>query len=76
MLFKNVYGFNCVRDILSNFEYVLSKQEKLSGAHISWHKGNYHSDPLEVPYSPNQFLGWDFFFAVSYSKPALGQDIV
>ena len=21
----------------------------------------YHSGPLEVPYSPNQFLGWDFF---------------
>ena len=21
----------------------------------------YHSKPLEVPYSPNQFLGWDFF---------------
>ena len=31
----------------------------------------YHSEPLEVPYSPNQFLGWHFF-AVSYSKPALG----
>ena len=30
----------------------------------------YHSQPLEVPYFPNQFLGWDFF-AVSYSKPAL-----
>ena len=25
----------------------------------------------EVPYSPNQFLGWDFF-AVSYSKTTLG----
>ena len=22
----------------------------------------YHSGPLEVPYSPNQFLGWDFFW--------------
>ena len=32
----------------------------------------YHSEPLEVPYSPNQFLGWDFF-AFSYSKLALGQ---
>ena len=21
----------------------------------------YHSEHLEVPYSPNQFLGWDFF---------------
>ena len=21
----------------------------------------YHSEPLEVPHSPNQFLGWDFF---------------
>ena len=30
----------------------------------------YHSEPLEVLYSPNQFLGWDFF-AVSYNKPAL-----
>ena len=29
-----------------------------------------HSEPLEFPYSPKQFLGWDFF-AVSYSKPAL-----
>jgi hypothetical protein len=31
----------------------------------------YQSEPLEVPYCPNQFLGLDFFFAVSYSKPAL-----
>ena len=30
----------------------------------------YHSEPVEVSYSPNQFLGWDFF-AVSYSKLAL-----
>ena len=30
----------------------------------------YHSGPLVVPYSPNQFLGWDIF-VVSYSKPAL-----
>ena len=30
----------------------------------------YHSEPSDVPYSPNQFLGWDFF-AVSYSKTAL-----
>ena len=30
----------------------------------------YNSEPLEVPYSPNQFFGWDFF-AVSDSKPAL-----
>ena len=27
----------------------------------------YHSEPSDVPYSPNQFLGWDFF-AVSYSN--------
>ena len=31
----------------------------------------YHSEPLDVPYSPNQFLGQNFF-AVSYSKLALG----
>ena len=30
----------------------------------------YHSEPLDIPYSPNQFLGWDFF-ATSYSKMAL-----
>ena len=30
----------------------------------------YHSEPSEVTYSPNQFLGWDFF-AASYSKTAL-----
>ena len=30
----------------------------------------YHSEPSDVPYSPNQFLGWDFF-ATSYSKMAL-----
>ena len=30
----------------------------------------YYPEPLEGPYFPNQFLGWDFF-AVSFSKPAL-----
>ena len=30
----------------------------------------YHSEPSDVPYCPNQFLGWDSF-NVSYSKPAL-----
>ena len=30
----------------------------------------YHSEPSDVPYSQNQFLGWDFF-ATSYSKTAL-----
>ena len=30
----------------------------------------YHSEPSDVSYSPNQFLGWDFFTA-SYSKMAL-----
>ena len=30
----------------------------------------YHSEPLEVPYFPNQFLGLDFF-VISYSKLAL-----
>ena len=29
-----------------------------------------HSEPSEVPYSPDQFLGWDFF-AASYSERAL-----
>ena len=29
----------------------------------------YHSEPSDVHYSPNQFLGWDFF-AVTYSKTA------
>ena len=31
----------------------------------------YHSEPSDVPYSQNQFLGWDLFFATSYSKTAL-----
>ena len=35
----------------------------------------YHSEPSDVPYSPNQFLGWDIF-AVSYNKPALERVIV
>ena len=30
----------------------------------------YHSEPLEVSYVLNRFLGWDFF-VVSYNKPAL-----
>ena len=30
----------------------------------------YHSEPSDVPYSPNQFLGLDFF-VVSYNKTAL-----
>ena len=30
----------------------------------------YHSEPSDIPYSPSEFLGWDFF-AVSYSKIAL-----
>ena len=30
----------------------------------------YQSESLDVTYSQNQFLGWDFF-AVSYSRPAL-----
>ena len=32
--------------------------------------GPYHSEPTDVPYSPNQFLGWDFF-ADSYSETVL-----
>ena len=30
----------------------------------------YYSELSDVPYTPNQFLGWDFF-AASYSKTAL-----
>ena len=30
----------------------------------------YHSKPSDFPYSPNQFLGWDFF-AAFYSKTVL-----
>ena len=30
----------------------------------------FHSEPSDLPYSPNQFLGWDFL-AISYSKMAL-----
>ena len=31
----------------------------------------YPSEPSDVPYSPNQFLGWDFFAAVTYSMTAV-----
>ena len=30
----------------------------------------YHSEPSDVPYSLNQFLGWDFF-TPSHSKTAI-----
>ena len=30
----------------------------------------YYSEPPDVPYSPNQFLGWELF-AASYCKTAL-----
>ena len=41
---------------------------------ISYHSEPicYHSEPSDVPYSSNQFLGWDVF-AASYSKTALAQ---
>ena len=35
----------------------------------------YRSEPLEVSFFPNQFLGWDFF-AFSYSKMALVQHFI
>ena len=34
----------------------------------------YHSEPSDLPYSPNQFLALDFF-AASYSKIALTQNM-
>ena len=33
----------------------------------------YHSEPINFPYSPNQFLGWDIF-ATPYSKTALAHE--
>ena len=33
----------------------------------------YHSEPSDAPYSPNQFLGWDFF-AIFYIKTALTKE--
>ena len=44
------------------------------GTHAHLEPIGYHSEPSDVPYSPNQFLGWDFF-AVSYSKPALASQL-
>ena len=35
----------------------------------------YHSEHSDVPYSLNQFLGWDIF-AVSYSKTALNYILI
>ena len=34
----------------------------------------YHSKHSDVPYSPNQFFGWDVF-AVSYSRTALESNL-
>ena len=38
---------------------------------LIWDQFGYQAEPSDVLYSLNQFLGWDFFFAVSYIKPAL-----
>ena len=42
--------------------------ERVTHAHLGpiW----YYSEPSDVPYSPNQFLAWDFF-DTSYRKTAL-----
>ena len=47
---------------------VLNDNKFILNAHLGpiW----YHAEPLDVLYSPNQFLGWDFF-AASYSETAL-----
>ena len=44
---------------------------KISFSKTLKHLGSiwYHSEPSDVPHTPDQFLGWAFF-AVSYSKPA------
>ena len=44
----------------------MSKSDPLDNLGPIW----YHSDTLEVPYSPNQYLDSDFF-ATSYSNAAL-----
>ena len=31
----------------------------------------YHKEPSDVPYFPNQVLGWDFFWPLLKAKPAL-----
>ena len=35
----------------------------------------YHYEPSDISYSPNQFLALDFF-AISYSKTALGNGVI
>ena len=36
----------------------------------------YHSEPSDIPYSPNQFLALDFFFAVSNSQTTINQIVM
>ena len=33
----------------------------------------YHSKPFDIPYSPNQFLGWDFFCRFLHFLPLLNK---
>ena len=55
--------------VLNDTKLILNDQG-VTHAHLGpiW----YHSEPSDVPYSPNQFLDWDFF-AVSYSKTAVSR---
>ena len=54
--------------VLNDTKLILNYFKGVTHAHLRpiW----YHSEPSDVPYSPNQFLGWDFF-TTSYSKTAL-----
>ena len=54
--------------VLNGTKLILNDIKGVTHAHLGpiW----YHSEPSDVSYSPNQFLGWDFF-AASYSKTAL-----
>ena len=36
----------------------------------------YHSEPSDVPYSPNQFLGWDFFCCFLQQGGSSGQKLL
>ena len=54
-------------DSLNGTKLILNDE----GVHSCSFKNDLASKRTLFPYSPNQFLGWDFFFTVSYSKPAL-----
>ena len=48
--------------------------KEVTPAHLEPIGYHLHSEPSDVTYAPNQFVGWDFF-AFSYTKTALNVEL-